>query len=250
MKLCGLYLLILLTPVIAMAEPVAIGKVYLGIPMETSMPFLELENEMSKPKIKRGLLQDFGIALFQEMGLTPVWVLLPKKRAAPDLISGEVSLICYTHPKWLPVVHNQVLWSKDIATNTNFIVSLGKKRVSKIEELYGQRVGGIVNFYYPTLDPLFEKGLIIKESGPNNISNIQKLIHGRLDYLVLSNMEFDYHHKTYPQIVADNLGLDTIRVKCAVSKKSKVSLEQVDKAIDALNKKGILKKIFPYQGER
>lgn len=208
------------------------------------MPFIEIKNPLSRPEIQRGILKDFGEALFREMGLSYKIIPLPKRRMIPELLSGEISLICYSNEAWLPSIKDQVTWSNEIFTNANYLVSNGKNKAQKISDLYGKRVGAIVNFYYPSLDPYFEKGQIYRENGPNNESNIEKLLHDRIDYLILSNLEFEYHHKLHPQLTATDLHIDQVKVKCALSKKSKIQIDQLNKAIETLRKTGALDRIF------
>jgi polar amino acid transport system substrate-binding protein len=219
-------------------------KAFFGVSMETSLPFIEIINGSTKPEIKSGILKDLAEALFAELKIEPVLVLLPKKRVGPDLVSGELSIVCYAHESWFPNSKQDLLWSNELTTNTNLIVSLGKKRAKKIEDLYGKNVGTIVNYVYKNLESYFEKNKIYRENGPNNESNIQKLLHGRIDYLILSNMEYGYYKKTHPQLVADDLGMDTSRVKCAVSKKSGINLELLNQAIEKLRASGKLAHIF------
>jgi polar amino acid transport system substrate-binding protein len=232
--------------VIASAQVSKPKAAYVGIPIETRMPFLEVENSLTKPKIKSGILKELAEALLKELGIAPTLVLLPKKRIAPDLISGDISIVCYTNEAWIPHAAKEMHWSKDFATNTNLIVGVraNNSKVKGIEDLYGKNVGTIINFFYQNLDPYFEKSLILKDPGPDNESNIKKLLFGRIDYMILSSLEFDFHKKSHPQLVAYDLGLDLVKVKCAVSKKSDINLPQLNKAIDKLQQNGTLRKIF------
>jgi len=219
-------------------------KAFFGVSMETSLPFVEIINASTKPEIKSGILKDLAEALFAELKIEPVLVLSPKKRVGPDLVSGDLSIVCYAHESWFPNTEEHLLWSNELTTNTNMIVSLGKKRVKKIDDLFGKNVGTIVNYVYKNLDPYFEKNKILRQNGPNNESNVQKLLHERIDYLILSNLEYYFYKKSYPNLVADDLGMDTSRVKCAVSKKSGIDLNQLNIAIEKLRASGKLAQIF------
>lgn len=219
-------------------------KAYFGIANETSLPFIEIKNSAVKPEITRGILKDLAEALFKEMNIEPVLVLLPKKRVAPDLISGDLSIVCYANEAWFPNLADQLQWSDPITTNSNLVISLSKNRPKKIEDLYGKQIGTLVNYFYSKLNPYFEKNKIIRDNGPNNDSNLQKLIHGRIDFMVLSNLEFDYYKKIYPQIVATNLLQESVKVKCAVSKKSDIDMKALNKAIETLHNNGTFEKIF------
>jgi len=243
MKSILLVLASIFTSITVSAEPVK-KTVYFGVTMETSLPFIELTEINGKPEIKRGILKDLAEAVFGEMKIKPVLVLLPQKRVASELVSGDLSVVCYANESWFPNIKDELLWSEDVTTNTNYIVSVGKKKVHKIENLFGTHVGTIVNFIYKKMEPYFEKNQIYRENGPDNESNVQKLLHSRIDFLILSNLEFDYYKRIYPELESHDLHMDTLSVKCALSRKSGIDLEQLNKAIRTLKKNGILEKIF------
>lgn len=233
-----------LTASLSWAKEDPAEKLYFGINTNYSMPLIEIKNPLHKPEVERGLLKDLGEALATEMKLKTTWILLPKNRVAPSLISGDIDIICHIHEIWQPAIRNDVQWSSELYPSTNVIVSAGKKSIQKMKDLYGERVGTVVNFVYHDLEPAFKSGTITREDGANNQSNIQKLIHGRLDYIVMSDIEYDYFSHIYPILKESELQMDRVRTKCAVSKKSKVSLAQVNHAIENIKKNGTYQKIL------
>lgn len=221
------------------------ATLYYGIANETNSPFVEVETRNGRTEVKDGILKNLAEAITKEMGVTPSMVLLPQQRVGPDLDAGEISMVCFVHESWFPKeLGSKLLWSDELTSNTNYIATMNSKPVSKIEDLYGKQVGTIVNFYYKKLDPFFDKGTITKEPGPSTGSNIEKLIRGRIDYMIISNLEYDYYKKKYPHLRSYDLGLDTVKVKCVLSKKASVTLDQLNKAIANLKKSGRLDKIF------
>jgi len=217
-----------------------------GIVSETNSPFLELDSSRGLNEITGGILKNIADALAQELKIkTVTMVLIPQKRIGPSLISGDISMVCFSHESWFPpTIASQLLWSDEIFTNTNYIVAINAKPVQKVEDLFGKQVGTNVNYYYKKLDPYFEKNKITKDPGPNSSNNIKKLTHGRIDYLLISNLEFDFYKKKHPNLRSYDIGLDTVKVKCALSKKASITLEHLNKAIAALKKNHILEKIF------
>ncbi|WP_413290648.1 substrate-binding periplasmic protein [Bdellovibrio sp. HCB337] len=237
--------LLLVSPPTGAKEVVQPQKTaYFGITNETTLPYIEIKHSDTKPEITKGILKDLAEALSKELKVKPVLVLLPQQRVAQDLVAGDLSLVCYLHESWLPNSSKIIEWSEPIATNTNLIVNLGKTRPKKVADLYGKQIGAIVNYSYKELDPYFEKNLIRRENAPNNESNIKKLLHGRIDYMILSNLEFEFHKKAHPKIVAYDLHLDSVQVKCALSQKSGIALRDLNKAIEILRSNGTLDKIF------
>jgi len=224
----------------AIARPTA----YMGLAVEATLPFVEIENPLGTANIKRGILKDLGVALQKETGFDIKMIPLPMKRMGPELLSGKISFICYTLEEWLPSVKNKVLWSNIIYHNQNLLVSLGDKPLSDIRELAGKRVGVVVNYFYPHLESTFKKYKVFRENGPDNDSNIRKLLHARVDYVVLSNLEYLYQRKLQPRLRGYNLQIENYGVKCAVSKKSPLGLKKLNSAIEAMKKKGLLNQIF------
>lgn len=240
--------LILCCTSVVLACSLAFAKtemLYYGIANEMNSPFVEVDTSKGRVEITGGILKNLAEALTQELGLKPSMVLLPQQRVGPDLVNGQLGMVCFVHESWFPKdLASQFLWSDELTANINYIATINGKPVHKVEDLFGKQVGTIVNYYYKILDPYFDKGKIIKDTGPSTSSNIQKLVHGRIDYLIISNLEFDFYKKRNPKLRSYDLGLDTVKVKCALSKKSGITLEQLNKAIASLRKNGTLDKVF------
>lgn len=219
-------------------------KLYFGVNSNYTLPLIEVKNPLHKPEVESGLLKDLGDAIAGEMKLKPIWILLPKNRVAPSLLSGDIDLICHLHEIWQSQIKKDVWWTQELYQSVNVVVYLGKKSIANLKDLNGERVGTVVNFIYHDLEPEFTTKRITREDGTNNQSNIQKLIHGRLDYIVMSNFEYDYFSRIYPELKESELRMDGVRTKCALSKKSKFTLEQVNHAIDAIKKSGAYSKIL------
>lgn len=60
----------------------------------------------------------------------------------------------------------------------------------------------------------------------------------------MSNIEYDYYSRIYPILRESDLKMDSLRTKCALSKKSKITLEQLNRAIDSIKKNGTYQKII------
>jgi len=217
---------------------------FIGVNSNYTMPLVEIKNPAASPELERGILKDLGEAIFAELKIKPVWLLLPKNRVAPSLIAGDVTMICHLNEVWQPKIKDDVYWSQPLYTSTNVIVHLGKKPITKAKDLYGERVGTVINFIYQKLDDEFAAKKIIREDGTSNETNIHKLTHGRVNYIIMSNLEFNYYSRIYPQLEAADLKMDSVETKCALSKRANVTLEQLNRAIDTIKKNGTLAKIL------
>lgn len=220
-------------------------NVKIGVISDYAMPLLKLKNTENTRELQGGILKDLGLEIAKELERTPQWSLLPKRRVAPALIAGDIDFICHANEIWQPVIRNDVLWTQELYRSNNVIVFFKQtKALKNIKELHGKRVGTVLNFIYTSLDDEFQKGAIQREDGPSNESNIQKLLHNRLNYIVMSNIEFQYYKKSYPDLVDVDFGLDSVMTKCALSKKSKISLSALNRALENIKKSGTLEKIF------
>ncbi|WP_246845436.1 ABC transporter substrate-binding protein [Bdellovibrio sp. NC01] len=217
----------------------------IGVNSDYAMPLIKVKNTETSRELQSGILKELGSEIANELERKPQWMLLPKRRVAPALIAGDVDVICHLNEVWQPAIRNDVWWSQELYRSNNVIVTLKDTKTPRsIKDLHGKRVGTVLNFIYTNLDDDFKKGLIQREDGPSNESNVQKLLHHRLNYVVMSNIEFQYYKKSYPNLVDVDFGLDSIMTKCALSKKSKISLSALNRAIENIKKSGTLERIF------
>ncbi|MNK07887.1 Arginine-binding extracellular protein ArtP precursor [compost metagenome] len=224
--------------------PAPPSDIVYGVNMDYAMPLVEVVRSGEKPKLVGGLLKDIGDALFQELKVPPEILLLPKRRVAPGLASGSVSVLCHLSEVWQPLIKDDVWWSEPLYKSTNLIVYTKSKPIRKVSDLYGERIGTVLNFIYQNLDEQFMKQTMVREDGPNNESNIKKLIRGRLQYAIMSNLEYEYYHKKYPELQFADLQMDVVMTKCALSKNSNLSLEELNRAIKKIKEDGTLEKIL------
>lgn len=215
-----------------------------GVNSDYAMPLVSIKRIQNNPELDGGILKDLGTALFKELKLTPEFVLLPKKRVAPSLLTGTVNLICHLHESWQSKIANEVYWTNEIYRSSNVVVFIGNKPIHKLKDLADQRVGGVLNFVYTDAEELFANKTIMRENGPNNESNIQKLLNGRINYIIMSNLEYDYYKKIYPNLDRADFDMDVLHTKCALSKKSKITLENLNKAIATLKKNGEIERVL------
>ncbi|UXR65445.1 transporter substrate-binding domain-containing protein [Bdellovibrio bacteriovorus] len=209
-----------------------------------AMPLVDIQRSETSASLKDGILKDLGEALSKELGIPLNTLLLPKQRIAPALLSGRISLICHSSEIWQSKIKAQVFWSHDLYTSTNFVTYLKSRSPRNKKELHGERIGTVLNFIYGGLEEEFQKNLIQREDGPNIGSNVQKLLKGRVNYVLMSNLEYNYFKKSFPALQFSDFGQDSVITKCALSKKSGISLSQLNRAIDTIKKNGTLEKIL------
>ncbi|MEK2688602.1 substrate-binding periplasmic protein [Bdellovibrio sp. GT3] len=242
MKNIFLVLLILFThtEVFADANPTFI----FGVNSDYAMPLVKINRITAVPTLEDGILKQLGEALAEELGVTEKWFLVPKQRVAPSLVQGKIDILCHLNEVWQKAIVKDVWWTDEIYRSSNGIVYFRENPVTSIEDLKGESIGSVLNFVYPALDPYFTQGTLKREDGPNNQANIQKLLKKRLKYVVMSNIEFAYYSNPYPRLRFFELQGSSLMTKCAISKKSKLKLSDVNKAIATIIRNGKLSEIL------
>lgn len=232
----------MLTPLCSSAKETSPVSETYGMNADYALPLLSIKRIQNTQQVDSGILKDLGHAIFKELHLTPEFVLLPKKRVAPSLISGSVNMVCHFHQNWQAKMVDDVYWSQDLYRCSNVIVFIGNKPIHKLLDLTGQRVGGVLNFVYVDAEPLFAAKIFVRENGPNNESNIQKLLNARINFIIMSNLEYEYFKKIYPNLDRADFEMDILNTKCALSKKSNIKITDLNKAIATLKKNGTIER--------
>lgn len=218
-----------------------------GLNGEHSPPFLILESEHPLV-VKGGLFFDIGLEVGKRIKRPVTFVLLPRGRLDARLAEGQIVLVCYNNEMWAGEYAKMYDWSVPIFRQSNYIVGLkGSKTaplVSSLAGLKGKRVGTTLNFVYPAVTPFFEDGSIVREDAGSGTANVEKLIGMRVPYILLNSLEYAYHKKLNPKIERAPFEIDPVDVKCAVSKKSDLKIEEINAAILEMKRTGRMQRIF------
>jgi len=92
-------------------------------------------------------------------------------------------------------------WIKLFEDSNSIIYSKNKKiDYQNVNSLIGKKIGGIAGHKYVGIDDLVKKGKIIRIDGNNEVSNLQKVIKGRIDATLLPTSSFNYYAKTISQV--------------------------------------------------
>jgi ABC-type amino acid transport substrate-binding protein len=219
-----------------------------GLNNNDSPPFIFFEATRENPKVKGGVFFDLALEVGKQIQRPLIFALLPRGRLDSDLADGQVDLVCFNTEAWAGKFAKNYFWSVPIFRQVNYIVTLKnlakESSVKSLKELSGLTIGTTLHFVYPTLDPYFEKGTLIREDADSGLANVTKLNFKRVNYIVLNNLEYIYYKKTNPLLQKIPIEIDPIDVKCAISKKSNLKLNQINAAIFKMKKNGQLDKVF------
>lgn len=219
-----------------------VKPVYRAVIVSTLPPPLLLSQNGSP----NGLVKDYIEALAEEMNVTITTDVLPRLRIDTYSSEGKYDINCYTNQAWNDK-SALFLWSKTLFTKKEIIV--GNLPLPKsINEFNGQSIGTLLGYKYPALEKAFASKKLKREDTVNEDANIQKLVHGRIPYIITDQLILGYYRKTHPdlasKILKEEIVDDEYPIQCAVYRSSKLSLSKLNAAIDSLISSKKLEKIM------
>lgn len=216
-----------------------------------SPPFIHFDTSTEVPTVRGGIFFDLALEVGKHVRRPLVFVLLPRSRLHADLAEGTADLVCFDNEIWSGKFAKNYHWSIPIFQQSDHIISLktltGEVPVKSLHDLKGKILGTTLNFVYPSLERYFKNGTVVREDADSGYANVTKLNLKRLNYIILNKLEFEYYRKSNPLLQRAPFNIDPIDVKCAVSKKSDLKLNQLNAAIAAMKKNGRLDKVFEQQ---
>lgn len=219
-----------------------------GLNDTNSPPFLIYDNAKEYPTILGGLFFDIGLEIGKKLKRPVKFLLSPRKRLDSGLADGKIELVCYNAEAWAGEFAKDYLWSLPIFKHSNYVVSNSKYKgnadLKTIKDLKGKTVGTTLGFIYPNLMEYFKVGSVVREDVLSGSANISKLNAARIPFIILNNLEYNYYKKSNPDLQRAPFEFDPMLVKCAVSKKSNLRIEDINSAIIELKKTGRLQEIF------
>lgn len=199
---------------------------------------------MQRGQLNDGILHDVGLVLADKLGREAQFRVLPRKRLADELVAGsEADIVCGYLPGWLA---GELSWSKPFLPDEQLLLSSkAGPAPAKPAELGGERIGTVLGFIYPEMQQLLGKGFV-RDDAPDAAANLRKLSLGRMRHAIVGRLQLDYQVRlgTYkldlhpPLVVSSYLG------QCALSRRSSVTLAELNKAIAALQADGGLQRIL------
>lgn len=204
----------------------------------TEMPMARIEGG----QLIDGLHKEIGAALADKLGREVSFLLLPRKRIAMALESGQADLICLYLPPWLP---GKFQWSHGFFPVSEVVVTdTSAPQPHKLADLAGQPVATVLGYYYPELDKALGKDFV-RDDGYSSSGNLRKMAAGRLHHAITQKNTLDYYLKVGDKIsIYEPLVVKKYKSQCAVSPAGHVTLGEVNKAIESILKDGSVDKII------
>lgn len=199
-------------------------------------------------RLAAGIHKELGQALAARLGREANFLLLPRKRIAMALESGQADLICLYLPPWLP---GNFQWTRGFFPVAEVIVTdTSVPQPRKLRDLSGQPVATVLGYAYPELEQQLGPGFV-RDDGHSSSGNLRKMAAGRLHHAITQQITLDYYLK-----VGEKLSLYTpllvkqYQAQCAVSPQGQVPVGAVNKAIEQIVRDGSVSKILSNYQQR
>lgn len=204
----------------------------------TEMPMADIDRGLLRGGIHRDLAQALARKLNRELVLR----VLPRKRIAQALQSGQGDLLCLYLPEWLP---GRYQWTQAFFPQTELLVTaLTAPPPRTLADLAGQPVGTVLGYRYPEFESALGTKFVRADAG-SNATNLRKLAFGRIARVATIKAFHDYQlRQGGPLPVHPPLVIKQYLTRCALSPNSGVALGDVDTAIAQLVNEGTVDKIL------
>ncbi|MES2128411.1 MAG: transporter substrate-binding domain-containing protein [Pseudomonadota bacterium] len=194
-------------------------------PTNHAMPVAQFTNGA----ISGGILKELGDAIAARMGRKARFVSIPSKRVGIALTEGAADLVCYVMPGW---IDGEFKWSRAFIPNEGSIVARNDAApIHALSDLADVRVGTVLGYRYPQMEAALG-ARFRRDDGPSMPHTFDKLLAGRANYAIIEQMTLQYYHRQNPGMPLHTaLTFSSFKAPCAVSRTSKVPLEEIDRAI-------------------
>ena len=126
---------------------------------------------------------------------------LPRKRLQVKLEEGSLDgIVIGMMPEWLSdSSRTKYLWTEAFSTDRFALVSLSSRPTNPLEQhtLAGATVGVTTGYVYPGLDDWFAKSGLLRKAGVSDEKNIEKLLLGRVDCVIVAESMARYFIRTH-----------------------------------------------------
>jgi len=217
----------------------AAAELRVVVDSSTAMPMTEIAHG----EVTGGIHRDLGLALARQLGAHARFAAMPRKRVAVVLENGQGDLACHYLPSWLP---GQFDWTIAFLPNATILVtSTQHPAPAGLDALAGVPLGTVLGFAYPEMQTMLGPRFI-RDDATDSLQNLSKFAAGRNRHALSSEVFFTYQQRLHPNLLQVHRPLLVTRfdARCAVSRRGRYSLAQVDQAIRALQKSGQIDAIY------
>ena len=220
------------------------AKIKFGIHASHAPPLLYQFEDPNFSVATGGFIYEISVAIAENLNQDYSISALPESRMIRDITQGNLDLSCYISPEWDRASKDDFLWSDPLFTYSNVLVSNKEIHFKHLDQLPNSKIGTVGNYFYHELEPKFKNNSLHRDDSGSNLGSLKKLLDNRLDYVVMTELEYSYYKVTQPQLQKSAFTLDKTEISCALSKKSSLSLAKLNKTIAHLKNKNEFKKTY------
>lgn len=195
MRRCQIVMTVLLlfSQVSAAAEP----PLRFSVADSWSMPLIQLDE--GEPTA--GILFDIMQSLTRQLGLRAEYHVLPRLRVQAALERGEVDIRCYAAQAWVPNLSGDYFWSLPILYQRDLLIASAETAAGPYPSQFeNETVGTVLGYNYPELQHLFNNHQLVREDARNQDQTLRKLVAGRYNYAVSSELALDWVNRDLPAV--------------------------------------------------
>ena len=141
-----------------------------------------------------GILYDLHTRLAQKVGRQAEQLVLPRQRVQQLLERGEIDVRCYVNPAWITESHYQYIWSLPFMVQRDLLVARSGEDALPGSHS-GERIGTVLGFIYPTLEPQIASGLVQRDDARTQEQVLEKLAAGRYRFAVSNQLTLDWFNR-------------------------------------------------------
>ncbi len=127
-------------------------------------------------------------------------VFLPRKRMQAMLDAGQLEgIIIGMMPTWFgDVAQEKYLWTAPFFFDKFVLASSSARPLNQASAGVGLRVGVTLGYVYPGIDEWIEQRGLQRSDAPSEEKNLDKLVLGRVDAVVVTESVLRYYVKAHP----------------------------------------------------
>jgi polar amino acid transport system substrate-binding protein len=200
------------------------------------MPLMEIDNG----EARRGILFDLHQRIAEQLQRPLQQRVVPRLRLRQLMDAGKVDVSCYVNPAWLAGSDRRYLWTVPFMTHRDLLVGHAPRPEPQLAHLKGERIGTVLGYSYPALEPLFRSGELRRDDGRRQEWVLAKLASRRYRYALSNELSLHWFNRQRP--VASRLWafdeIDSYPVSCVVRDDPAVPGRQVLRAMRQMQQAG------------
>ena len=155
-----------------------------------AMPMVRIEDG----KAVEGILVDLQQRMAAKVGRKAELVVMPRMRVQNALDTGDIDVRCYVSPSWVNSGHSRYIWSVPFMTQRDVLAGVNLEKLEP-EQLLNERLGTVLGFTYPRLQPLFASGQIQREDARTQNQVLLKLSARRYRYAISNELSLHWFNR-------------------------------------------------------